>query len=512
MPRSTVRAACLALSFTVVAAVRGQDASSSPPAPPAAPVPDEPGPPLTLEECVAQALAKNFTVRIQRYPVAQAKDSVIIAQSTYDPVFGVQWQKTVTQSPIVGNSVVDAGVGGQPLYDNNQSTTLTLAQNVPTGGSIAANYAMERDTNNNEFSLLNPAYYGTVSLNVTQPLLQGAGTDYALAAIQRAKLGARIANLNFKSTVLTTIFNVETAYFDLIFARQQYAVARDTLKLSEQLYDENVEKRKAGVLTDLDVLQAQAGVATARSQLIGFEQTAKNNEDTLLEAMGEKDFNNPVGPVTFPPLPDTSVSFDYAYKSARDNGPDLAVVEATIEQFKLDALKARRDRLPQLNVNGGGGYSSEQHSYSSAENQLWSGNGYNWNVGVQLSIPLGMRANRALYRQALANVNSEEVTLEQTDQNLMVQIRFAVRAVQSNVAGVQASNEAAALSQKQYELQKAKFDAGLATSYDVLQAEDQLEAARVSQLQADANLHAAMADLHFLEGSSLDSYHVNLGK
>ena len=44
---------------------------------------------------------------------------------------------------------------------------------------------------------------------------------------------------------------------------------------------------------------------------------------------------------------------------------------------------------------------------------------------------------------------------------------------------------------------------GLATSYDVLQAQNQLETSRQAELQAKVNLRIAVADVHFLEGTSL---------
>ena len=464
---------------------------------------------LTLEQSVAQALAKNFTVRIQDFSVASAKDSVIIAQSTYDPVLGVTWEKTVTQSPVATNSTNTAAGGSAPRV-NDQSTTLSVTQPVITGGTDTASYDLARDASNSVQSLLNPAYDGQVQLNVSQPLLAGAGIAYNRALIDIARYGEKIANLNLKSAVLTTIFNVETAYYNLIFARRQYNVGQDSVKLAQQLLDENRIKRQTGVLTDLDVVTAEAGVATAQSQLIGYKQAMDNAQDTLLAALGEREFLSPIGTVAFPPLPDTHVSVDFSYKLARDNGPNLAIVQATIEEDKLDALRAKRNNLPQLNATGGVGYSAAEHSYTDVNSTIWSGPGYNWSAGLALTLPWGQRANRALYRQAMNNVGSEETVLDQTDQNLTVQVRAAVRAVQSNIEGVAASHEAAVLSQKQYDLQKAKFDAGLATSYDVLQAQNLLEAARNTELQSEVTLRIAIADLRFLEGSSLDNYHVNL--
>ena len=343
---------------------------------------------------------------------------------------------------------------------------------------------------------------------MAQPLLQGAGTDYNRAAIESARLGVRIANLNFKSTVLTMIYNVETTYYNLLYQREQYKVQQEELRQAQQLLDENTIKRQTGVLTDLDVMQARAGVAAARNQLILDEQAVHNSEDALLQLLGDRQFRSVVGNIDFPVIGEPDVSFERSYKLARDNGPNLAVAQATIDQFKLAALKARRNTLPELNVNGGLGYNS--YASTAAQSLTGSWNGYNWNAGVTVSVPWGMQANRALYRQAMAGVRSQEVAYDQADQNLVVQVRAAVRGVQTSIASVRASAENTRFNEKAYELQKAEFDAGLATSYLVLQAQNNLETARVSELQAKVNLLSAIADLRFLEGSSLQLYRINL--
>jgi outer membrane protein len=520
MPRLTARAAlALFLIFTGALAAQDTPAPAMPPAKPAeTAMPNPPavsppngsnGPPLTLDQCVAQALEKNFNVRIQKFSTEQAKDSVIIAKSGYDPTFTLDSQKSVDKEASLTEPTTGLVAGGS--YTNTTTTTLSVSQKIVTGGTISANSDLDRNRDVPASDWLNPAYTSDVSLSLTQPLLQGAGIDYNLAAIKRAKLGVQIADLNFKSTVLTVIFNVETAYFNLIFAREQYKVQEDTLRLAQQLYDENVVKRQTGVLTDLDVLQAQVGVATARSQLILDEQTVHDDEDILLQSLSQRDFSGPVGPVDFPAMESNpEVSFDLSYKLARDSGPNLALIQATIDQFKLDALTTKRDALPELDVNGAIGYNGLGKSYSGAFDQTFNDHGHSWQAGVTLTFPLGLRANRARYHQALASQHSEETALEQEDENLTVQVRSAVRAVQTGIESVQASTETATLSEKQYELEKAKFDAGLVTSLDVLQEQNALLAARVQELQAKVNLRTAIANLHFLEGSSLQLYHVNL--
>jgi outer membrane protein len=533
MLRFLARATPPLLSLAVCAALRAQEAAPSPvpttlpqtvtaPGVPAAAT----GPTLTLPQCVAEALAKNFAVQIQTFAVDQARAGVIIAQSTYDPILGVNWQRAVNKSPYVETQLVQNTVAAnsttgaaattttsviteEPQSDN-QSTNLSATQNLVTGGQVVANYNLGRDQSAPASQFLDPAYLGTASLSVSQPLLAGAGPSYARAQIQIAQLGAKISALGFKSSVLSTIYNVQTAYFNVIFARQQYVVDQDAVKLAQQLLDENSVKRKTGVLTDLDVVQAQAGLASANTTLISAKQALDNNEDILLEAMGTTDFTIPVGSIELPPAETAEVSFDFSYKLARDNGPNLAIVEATIEQYQLDALRAKINNRPQLGVTGGAGYLTARDSYYNAATKVWSGPGYNWQAGLSLSFPWGLRQNKALYRQAMDSVKAEQTTLDQSDQALTVQVRAAVRAVQANRQSVDSSVQNELLSQKQYELQKAKFDAGLATSYDVLQAQDQLESARVTRIQSEVNLRIAIADVHFLEGTSLDQYHVDL--
>jgi len=85
-----------------------------------------------------------------------------------------------------------------------------------------------------------------VSISVAQPLLQGAGTDYNRAALESARLGVKLSNLTFKSTVLTMVLNVETTYYNLLYQRGQYKVQEEQLRQAQQLLDENTIRRRPG--------------------------------------------------------------------------------------------------------------------------------------------------------------------------------------------------------------------------------------------------------------------------
>ena len=127
-----------------------------------------------------------------------------------------------------------------------------------------------------------------------------------------------------------------------------------------------------------------------------------------------------------------------------------------------------------------------------------------------MSYPWGRVSDKARYRQSLAILNQQTLTVRQLEQSILVQVRSAVRAVETNSEKVKIAALAAEFSARQYDLEIARFSAGLATSRDVLQTQSDLENARVAELQARITLQNSISALHRLEGSSLDRYQITL--
>ncbi|HNC24031.1 MAG TPA: TolC family protein, partial [Opitutaceae bacterium] len=282
------------------------------------------------------------------------------------------------------------------------------------------------------------------------------------------------------------------------------------VRLAQALYNENKARRSTGVATDLDVLTAEVGVATARNGVVTAEQQVRNSEDALLALTGQTEFNTAVGAVSLPEIADPTPSFDASYKLARENQPDYRSTEAAIKQSQIDANTAKNGALPSLNLGGAVGLNGTDRTYGSSFDRTRDGDGRSWQVDLSLSVPWGLHADRARYRSALATMRQQQARLEQFDQNLVVQVRSAVRAVETSQQSVEIFTKATELAVKQYELQLARFKAGLSTSRQVLENQDDLEAARVNELLARVNLRTALANLHQLESSSLDRYHITL--
>lgn len=458
-------------------------------------------PVLTLEECIARALENNFTLQLQSFDRANASEALTVSKAGFDPTVTLRTSRSFNQSDTAATTLVGTR---SELAD----TRIGVSQKVTTGATFNLSSSLNRSETNNTFSTLNPAYNADVTLSVSQPLLKNAGFAVNKAAINRAELGVTRADLDFRAQLLQVVRNTETAYYNLVFAREQLKVRLSSLTLAERLFDENTTRRNTGVATDLDVLQAEVGVANARRNVIEAEKLTRDRQDDLLNLIGQFAFDLSLGEVALPTDRPAVPELASSYQLARDNQPDYQSVQASIQQFELDLLTARSASRPSLDLGGAVGHNARDRSGSHALDRLPNGDGYAWQVDLSLSMPLGMRSDRARQRIAQNNLDREQSRLQQVEQTILVQVRAAVRAVETNLESAEISAMATKLSARQYELEKARFDAGLSTSRLVLEAQDALERARVSELQANVNLRNAVSDLHRLEGSSLTRYRI----
>jgi outer membrane protein len=498
MPRLIVRA-LLALSLPLVPAL-AQNAPASA---------DKP---LTLEDAIALALKKNFDLQIQSYAVASAKDTVAVQQAGFDPTLTASVRRNVSQSASTTNRLDGTATTGPRSDGTTMSVGATLPKLAATNGSLTVATNVSRSATNSVNSLVNPSFTQGVSATLNQPLLNGAGSHMATAALNRAKLGLNIANIAYKSRVLTVISDTENAYYNLVAARESLRIRQLTLEYNKKLLEENQARRSTGVATDLDVLSADYGVANARRSLVQAEQTVRDAEDRLLNIINLPEFEKSIGPVSFAEYAAGKPSFAASYKMARDFYPDALSAEETIKQLKIDLETARRNQQPDLNLTASLGYTARATNagYGQAISNLPNDHGNNWALGLNYSMPWGNHAERARYRTAQSNLTSRKTQLEQLEQTLLVNVRAAVRAVETNIEAVGIAEKATLLALKQYEQQKARYDAGLSTSRLVLLAQDDLENARFQELSARVALRRAAAELHRLEGSSFERFKVQL--
>lgn len=502
MPRSTARAL---LAFSLAAATI---LASGPIAARAQLVADQP---LTLEDTIAMALKKNFDLQMQAISNESQKESVNIARAVFDPTLTASITRNLSQQ--ASNTSRLDGAQTQGPRSDNTTWRLGVSQLLgATNGTVSVSTNLTRAATNTTNALFNPQFGNGISVNLDQPLLRNAGSAAAKSNLERTKLGVTIANFNYTSQVLSLIASIESAYYNLVASRETLHIRQSSLELAVNLFEENKVKRATGTMIDLDVSSAELGVARARGTLVQAEQSVRDAEDNLLNLLNAGDYSVRPGPVKFENYTEGAPSFDTAYKLARDHYPQTQTQTETLKQLQIDLDTAKRNLLSDLRLTGSLGYTAKATNvgYGEAVSNLPDQHGNNWSLGLNYTLPWGRRADNARYRQAQLAFTSNKLRFDQLEQDLIRLVRVAVRTVETNLIAVEIAAQASALSEKQYAQQKSRFDAGLSTSRLVLQAQDDLEATRNTELNAKLTLRRAATELNRLQGTSLQRYRVQL--
>lgn len=500
MFKRLVPAALATAALALTPALQAQSAAPKAPdttleAPPASNIP-----PLTLEQCVAMALDKNFDLRIQRIDTTAAGNTLETAKADYDPTLTAGASQAYNRTDLYGRN--------NPNRSHDTDASVGVSQKIITGATLQVGYAAYRTSGDS--ARYDPTWGNGLTLKVTQPLLKNFGSTVNRAAIDKARISIDRSNHDLKATVLDTIRSVESAYYNLSYLRARLEVRQFSLEVAQKLLDENKLRRTTGVATNLEVLQSEVGVATAQRDIIVAQKAVNDGEDALLALINPFQFDAAIGPLALSELGDVNVSFDRSYKLARDNSPALASSQLSIKQTEIDLAVAKQNRRPQLDLVGSAGYDAARSTFGHAFGNTLSHDDHDWSLGATLTYPWGQRADKAKLANARADLDIAQVSHEKIDQNLLIQVRTAIRSVQASDEGVRITTLATKLSEQQYELEKARYDQGLSTFRRVQEAKEDLDNARISELESRVSLRNALADLAQLEVTSLARYNVQL--
>src|SRR5690606_31663208 len=221
-PMSRLRPVLLLLGLTA-GSLTAQEPAPLPPPPETAAAASTPV--LTLEEAIRRALQKNFAIRIEHFQTDTAEQSLEAARANFDPTFNASVSKAASRTPDEG-SFVDADgniiTNAATRFDAINSR-IGVSQRLTTGTTVGLSGSLDRNRSTPSRSRFNPAYDSDVTLSISQPLLH-IGPSYNRARVEQAEIGVELAGSDFRGTVLDVVRDVETAYYNLGYAREQLLV------------------------------------------------------------------------------------------------------------------------------------------------------------------------------------------------------------------------------------------------------------------------------------------------
>jgi len=486
---------------------------------------------LSLDECIATAMRNNLNVAVEIRNPELSEISISRAKEKFMPQLGFGYGNQHTNNPSV--SFLEAT---DQITADFLEYQVEVRQEIPTGGQFSMGLYSYKSDSNQLFQTINPRYGSRLSFNFSQPILKNFGFKTSRKEIIVAQNNLDISEAKFKSILLDTIYSVEEAYWNLAYNIANLEFMKQSLELAQDLLAKNKREVEVGTLAPIEVLTAEAEVATRQADILQAEVQVRNSEDSLKTIINlsaeKKDVQVPVIPTDRPSYEEYKITIDEALRKGLENRPDLQEIRLDLKNKDIEVGYARNQLLPELTFNASywsPGLSGSRILYenddpisgvvvgivpgkaSDALHDAFNFKYNNWYVGFTLTIPTNTVFSRAQYAEARVNLEKRQLELQDTEQQAFLEIRNAVRSVQTNYERIKAYNVARELAERKLDAEEKKLKVGLTTNYIVLQNQRDLATAKSNELRAIADYILSLAALEKAMGTTLIARNIKPG-
>ncbi len=545
-PRAVARTGILALTVALAVAplARAGQAPASParvpapaPMPPgstaqvpaspagaAAATPDQPAPPgqtadnrptleLSMDAAVQMALDANLGLASDRLSVDGADDAVASARASFLPQFSTSLSRSSSRS-VPG----DFTQGSADITSQGVVFGTTFSQQLPTFGTrYDASWNNNRNSQAGGNPLFNPSLRSSFSINLTQPLWRGLRTDQSRTALDVSRRRRSIVDVQLQQQIVRLERTVRNAYLDLMSAIEGLHVAQQNMDIRQRSLDDARARVAVGAAAPIEVISAEADVASNQEQVLVAEAEISTREDALRTLILDPDrpdyWDVKIVPSDTIQATPRTIDVDAAVKAALANRLDLEVSqrELAIDDLNLkvssDATRPGVDLRASYATVGTGGtrftygdgfpppvVSRNDKGFGSVLGDTFGAAYPQWSVGLNVSYPIGRSAADANYAQQVVTRRQDQLALRALQLQIVQQVRNAARQVENTYQRVLTTQAALSASERQLEAEQRRFAAGLSTTLELQVRQGQLATARTAELNAMIVYNRAIID------------------
>jgi HAE1 family hydrophobic/amphiphilic exporter-1 len=369
------------------------------------------------------------------------------------------------------------------------------------------NWSASRNEQSGGFSSFNPRVGSTLRINFAQPLLRNFGIDQNRANLETTQRTRVIADLQLEQRVVNTEVAVRNAYLNLVAAIESHKVAQQNMDLAETSLRQARARVEVGVSPEIEIIQAEAQVASNRDQEIATEALIDTAEDALRQLIMDPDHPDywivdlePTDPIE---LTQRTIDVGQAVASALANRLDLLTLLRSLEITDLNIEVSRNAILPQLDLNlgyiaqGTGGsqllfgdgfpppvVGETVKSFGSALNDAFTGAFPTWTVGFTFGYPLGRSTAEAALAQSQIQRRQQTLGIQELELQIVRDVREAARQVETSYQRFLAQQTNREATEQQLEAEDRRFAVGLSSTFELQQRQSQLFVARNLELNA----------------------------
>jgi outer membrane protein TolC len=541
---------------------------------------------LSLQEAVELALENSMDIVVQRYNPWFADTGILKAKAggfggvttgavfggsssntpllNYDPV--VTTTLTIDDRNVPVNNPLTSGTGTglsslAKLTLHTSTFNTQYAQGFQTGTTFFTLFDNTRSSSTSSANLFNPSVQSSIFVGFQQQLLNGFGRVNT-RNIRIAKNNRKIADWAFTQQAITTVTNTITAYWELVFARENVKVQQQAVTVAEKLYNDNKKQLEIGTMAPLDVTRAESELATDRQNLIVAQTVQLQDQQVLKNAISKNPLapnfvNVEIVPTDLPSRPEAieAPTFEEAVKEAFGKRPELQEEALNLLNGEIDIKATRNALLPTATLSGQYGtvglagnqpifatgtptfvstgipivnstgipipgeflgskvstvIGVSKAGFGDAVTSAFHNSFPDYQVSLNVQIPLRNRSAQADNQRAILTQRQLEAQLQLLKNAALLDVRNTYIALTQDRAQVDAASKARELQQQTFNAEQKKYQLGASTVYLVIQTQRDLINAQGTELRALANLEEAKANYERAVGRTLEVNRVTI--
>lgn len=512
---------------------------------------------LTLFDAVRKALENNREIEVERLNVNQAQHDLLAARGSRDIQLG--------GSSFFENRTVPVGsiLGGGPngaLTTRTYNYDLTAQQLLSTGAQWNAQMTNSRVNSNNVFSSLNPQFNTSINFQIRQPIVRNFSIDDPRRRIRIAARRLDLSDSQFRQKTIDIIARVQRAYWDLVYALRDLQIRRESVELARTQIEQNRRKVQEGVLAPIEVVSVEVELERRKENVLAAIDSITRAENALKQLMlGDRkssEWSQPIIPTDTPDESALAYTLDEAVRAAIINRPEVSQSDLQKEINSADVKYFENQTRPQIDLiasytttglsgapsTAGNPFGSTTAlltervnllsnlaglppldpgsnpqlpgfltgGYSQSLENLFSNDFRTLRFGVSVSFPLKNRVAEGNLGRALAEGRKITVQRQSLEQSIEVEVRNALQTVETARRRVETARLSREAAEKQSESEQRRFEAGLSTTFLVLERQNALSEARGRELRALTDYNKALSELNRVMGTTLSSANVEV--
>jgi outer membrane protein TolC len=485
---------------------------------------------LSLKHFLELVMANNTDIQLQLISLEIPKNNIEAAFGVWDPRALASFN--TTRSTTVPTNATTAQNASSLTKSLIQPYNLQYSQTLPEGLSYTASFSGAKNSQTNSYNNYNPSLTANVRMSVTQPLIQNRGSYVNRIPLMMAQSSYRIAETVLRQQLLTLVNTAETAYWNVVSARENVRVAESGQSNASEFLKYMQKQLELGALSPLDIYNPQQSLANAELSVSQAKFALAQAEDALRHQVGA-DLDPEVRKlpisltesVDLGPADSMAVDREQAVTKALANHPAMQQALQKLDSDDLGIQSAKNGLLPNLafsvyyQSNGTGGMFDPSRStivgsggptsvipggITDALGQMF-GFGYPaYYAGLTLNLPIRNRAASAAMATATVQKRTDMLNLRNQQQGIRLNILNGVTKLEGAKEQLKLAKTAMDFAQKNLDAENTKFQLGTEINQNVINAQNVLVQAEAAVVTNQVGVRLNLLNLLTQTGELLD--------